>query len=97
MTTHRRAGHRAAGLLSLLLISAACTARVVAEPQTKPVPPGLDTASTARWIDAERQACRGVFVTLIDEGANAPSTGPDSTPLYRYVRHVTGVRCMPRA
>lgn len=56
----------------------------------KPVPADLDSAGTARWVAAERRACRGVFEMVVDEGEVAR---PDSTRTFHYIRRVAGVRC----
>lgn len=75
--------------LTLMLVSAfACahTSRPIS--YTRAVPPTLDSAETARWIQQEREACRGTFVTMFDEGSVAGSDGT-----YRHVARVSHVQC----
>jgi hypothetical protein len=91
MTPNHLGAHRAAFALGVIL-SAAC-ARPAADGAVKPVPTGLDSAATVRWVAAERRACRGVFETLVDEGLATQATQRESAGTVRYFQRVTGVRC----
>ena len=91
MALQHRTALRTAAALNALLITFGC-ARPPAAPVTTPVPDGLDSAATERWVASERRACRGSLAITRDEGA----IRSDSTQAFRYVQRVTAVRCTPR-
>jgi hypothetical protein len=95
ITSPRHYGRLASVVVGLLLGAVACPQPRI-DAAVKPVPADLDSAATDRWLAAERRACRGTFETLIDEGAVAQRTPPDSATTFRYFRRVTGVRCGSR-
>jgi hypothetical protein len=86
---------RRAAAIPLLLVAAACVTKR-GEARATPMPAGLDRAASERWIAQRRHECRGAFMTFFDEGQNAATVGPDSMHVYRYVRSVSGVQCIPR-
>lgn len=57
------------------------------------VPPGLDSAATARWVADQRRACRGQFFSLFDEGMIGKK-GADSLVVFRYEKSFRGVQCV---
>jgi hypothetical protein len=60
------------------------------------VPPGLDSAASARWVTAQRNACRGQFLLLFDEVMTL-NPRADSTPrLFQYARVLSGAQCLPK-
>ena len=76
-----------------LILSAAACARPPAEIAVSPVPPGLDSIATVRWVAGERSACRGVFEAIFDEGMVGRATQPDSARSLRYFARIAAVRC----
>lgn len=64
------------------------------------LPPGLDSAATAKWVEAQRAACHGKLFLLLDEGGavrdfdKAPIT--DKPPVARYYTALVGAQCNSR-
>jgi len=80
---------------TLILAGPACTPHV-AQSVFTPVPSGLDSAATARWLTEQQRFCKGTFLRLIDEGAIGDSLRGDSLMVYRYTQRLTGVQCLNR-
>ena len=65
---------------------------------SRPVPPGLDSAATQQWIASQRSACRGRFVVFADEGGMSRQYDAQPTPgapraTLRYATSVVSVQC----
>jgi len=80
---------------TLILAGPACTPHV-AQSVFTPVPSGLDSAATTRWLTEQQRFCKRTFLRLIDEGAIGDSLRGDSLMVYRYTQRLTGVQCLNR-
>ena len=80
---------------TLILAGPACTPHV-AQSVVTPVPSGLDSAATARWLKEQQRFCNGTFLRLIDDGVIGDSLRGDSLTVYRYTQRLTGVQCLNR-
>jgi hypothetical protein len=74
-----------------VVIFAACIRRspVLHPGDQRDVPRGLDSAGTAKWVAAQRAACRGRLVILVDEMPQFDLDGRTAT----YRTPLVGVQC----
>jgi hypothetical protein len=78
---------------AVLVLSLGCFARRhsgLAYGQAISPPTGLDSLSTAKWVDDQRSACHGRLVVMVDEGGVVRDL---DRPVARYHSPLVGVIC----